>query len=104
VERVLPLTILALAAVGAPVMVFSPEGLPRLRTLQKEMAQVRAENAELTRNIEQLQDKVRLLKEDPRTGERLARDELGLVRTPRSSSSSPLHGDIPSPSAYLPAS
>jgi len=80
VERVLPLTILALAAVGAPVMVFSPEGLPRLRTLQKEMAQVRAENAELTRNIEQLQDKVRLLKEDPRTVERLARDELGLVR------------------------
>jgi len=80
VERVLPLAILALAAVGAPVMVFSPEGLPRLRTLQKEMAQVRAENAELTRNIEQLQDKVRLLKEDPRTVERLARDELGLVR------------------------
>lgn len=80
VERVLPLTILALAAVGAPVMVLSPEGLPRLRTLQKEMAQVRAENAELTRSIEQLQDKVRLLKEDPRTVERLARDELGLVR------------------------
>ncbi len=80
VERVLPLTILALAAVGAPVMVLSPEGLPRLRTLQKEMAQVRAENAELTRNIEQLQDKVRLLKEDPRTVERLARDELGIVR------------------------
>ncbi|MBI5531476.1 MAG: septum formation initiator family protein [Deltaproteobacteria bacterium] len=59
---------------------FSSEGLPRLRSLETEIAQVRAENAELARTNTQLQRKVQKLKQDPRSVERLARDELGLVR------------------------
>jgi cell division protein FtsB len=79
-ERVLPIFILALAAIGAPVMIFSPEGLPRLRALSKELAQVEAENAEAHREIQHLRGKVQHLRDDPVAVERIARDELGLVR------------------------
>ncbi len=79
-ERVLPLTILVVAAMGVPILMLSPEGLPRLRSLETEIAQVRTENAELSDAIEVLKRKVRRLKEDPKAVESLARDELGLVR------------------------
>jgi len=80
IERVLPIAILAVAAVGVPVLVLSPEGLPRLRSLEAEIADVRAENAGLTERIEQLKLQVQRLKQDPKAVENLARDELGLVR------------------------
>lgn len=80
VERILPLTILSMAAIGAPALMFSNEGLPRLRNLQTEIAQVRAENVELARTNAQLHLTVERLKQDPKAVERLARDELGLVR------------------------
>src|SRR3954463_1048945 len=80
-ERVLPILILALAAIGAPVMILAPEGLPRLRALSKELAQVETENAEARRDIQHLRGKVQHLREDPVAVERIARDELGLVRT-----------------------
>jgi cell division protein FtsB len=80
VERVLPVLILLLALVGAPALMFSPSGLPRLRALEAEIAQVRAENAELATAADQLRLQVRKLKDDPKAVERLARDELGLVR------------------------
>jgi len=81
VERILPIGILAMAAVGVPVMMLAPEGLPRLRSLSKELGQVEGENAELRRQIQHLRGKVRHLREDPVAVERIARDELGLVRT-----------------------
>jgi len=79
-ERVLPVLILVVAAVGAPALMLSQEGLPRLRMLRAEMAQVEEENAELSENIRQLQLEVERLKRDPSAVERIARDELGLVR------------------------
>ncbi len=80
VERVLPLAILAVAAVGAPMMIFSPEGLPRLEGLERELADVEAENAALGREIEELRGRVTRLRDDPAAVERIARDDLGLVR------------------------
>lgn len=79
-ERGLPLLILVVAAIGAPALMLSQEGLPRLRTLKAEMEQVEAENAELAENIRQLHLDVENLKRDPKAVERIARDELGLVR------------------------
>jgi cell division protein FtsB len=79
-ERLLPITILIVAAVGAPVLMLAPEGLPRLRSLSKELAVVESENAELRREIRQLRTVVDELRQDPRAVERIARDELGLVR------------------------
>lgn len=80
VERVLPLGILVVALVGAPVLIFSPQGLPRLRGLEKELADVGDENAQLKREIEGLKGRVSRLREDPRALEQIARDNLGLVR------------------------
>jgi cell division protein FtsB len=79
-ERVLPVAILVVAVVGAPVLIFSPTGLPRLRGLQKELADVEDENAELRRQIESLRGRVARLRDDPAAVERIARDDLGLVR------------------------
>jgi len=81
VERILPIGILATAIIGVPLMMLAPEGLPRLRSLSKELAQVESENAELRQQIQHLRGKVRHLREDPVAVERIARDELGLVRT-----------------------
>ncbi len=79
-ERVLPVAILVVAVVGAPVLIFSPQGLPRLRGLQKELADVEDENAELRREIDALHGRVARLRDDPGAVERIARDNLGLVR------------------------
>jgi cell division protein FtsB len=81
VERILPIGILGTAIIGVPVMMLAPEGLPRLRSLSRELAQVESENAELRQQIQHLRGKVRHLREDPVAVERIARDELGLVRT-----------------------
>lgn len=79
-ERVLPLAILLVAVIGAPVLIFSPQGLPRLRGLEKELADVGDENADLRRDIDALHGRVSRLRDDPAAVERIARDNLGLVR------------------------
>jgi cell division protein FtsB len=79
-ERILPVAILVVAVVGAPVLIFSPQGLPRLRGLQKELADVEDENADLHREIDALHGRVSRLRDDPGAVERIARNNLGLVR------------------------
>ena len=71
---------LALALVGVPVLIFQPEGLPRMRGLEKELGEVDAENAELRRDVARLRVSVKELRDDPAAVERIARDQLGLVR------------------------
>jgi cell division protein FtsB len=78
--RALPLGILGLALVGAPVLILEPQGLPRMRSLQTELDGVSTENAELRREIVALRADVQSLRDDPKAVERIARDELGLVR------------------------
>lgn len=74
------MAILVVAAIGAPVMIFSPHGLPRLRGLEKELADVDEENADVRRQIESLRGRVARLRDDPAAVERIARDDLGFVR------------------------
>jgi cell division protein FtsB len=76
----LPLGILAVAVVGVPVLVFEPQGLPRLRSLERDLEQVEAENRSAEREIARLRNQVKLLKDDLATVEKVARQELGLVR------------------------
>ncbi len=76
----MPIGMLALALIGVPILIFQPEGLPRMRGLEKELAEVNAENAELRRDVTKLRDEVKGLREDPAAVERIARDQLGLVR------------------------
>lgn len=71
---------LSVAVIAVPVLVFAPDGLPRLQTLQKELADVRTENQELRRDVAGLRVEVRQLRDDPAAIERIAHDELGMVR------------------------
>lgn len=79
-QRTLPIAMLSLALVAVPVLVLQPEGLPRLRGLQKELDQVDTENDELKRDVSRLRIEVQQLRDDPAAVERIARDELGMVR------------------------
>ncbi len=79
-ERALPIAVLALAVFGVPVLVLAPEGLPRMRALQRELADVNAENDALRASVANLRADVSHLRDDPRAVERIARDQLGLVR------------------------
>ena len=79
-QRALPIAILAIAVVGAPILIFEPEGLPRMRALQTELTQTNDENAALRSHIAELRGQVRELRDDPAAVERIARDDLGLVR------------------------
>ncbi|GAC1352349.1 MAG: hypothetical protein NVSMB1_14330 [Polyangiales bacterium] len=76
----LPLIILAGAVVFVSVLVLEPQGLPRLRALERDSEQVEAENRALEREIARLRNQVHLLKDDLAATERVARAELGLIR------------------------
>jgi cell division protein FtsB len=80
VQRTLPIGMLALSLVAVPVLVLQPQGLPRLRALQKELDEVDAQNADLKREVTRLRVEVKELRDDPAAVERIARDELGMVR------------------------
>lgn len=80
VERALPLAILVVAVVAVPVMMLSPTGLGRLGSLRQERARADTEISHLSQQITELRAQVKRIKEDPAAVERVARDELGLVR------------------------
>jgi cell division protein FtsB len=79
-RRTLPVAMLSVAVVAVPVLVFAPDGLPRLRALQKELADIRTEKQQLRRDVARLRIEVRQLRDEPAAVERIARDELGMVR------------------------
>jgi cell division protein FtsB len=78
--RGLPLAVLTISLIAVPVLVLQPEGMPRMRSLEKELADVEAENAELRRDVARLRTEVKDLRENPTAVERIAREQLGLVR------------------------
>ena len=80
VERILPLGILAVAGISVPIMIFEPSGLPRMRSLEQELKTVREENKTSEREITELRSEVQELRDDPNAVERIARDQLGMVR------------------------
>lgn len=80
-QRVLPLAVLAVAAISVPVLMLSPTGLPRLRNLEAERQRADEEISRLGSQIAGLRAEVSRIKTDPAAVERAARDELGLVRT-----------------------
>jgi cell division protein FtsB len=80
VERLVPLGMLLVAAVSVPVMLWSPSGLPRLDALRGQRETLGLEVARLEREIERLRFEAQSIKTSPSSIERVARDELGLVR------------------------
>jgi len=80
VERLVPLGMLLVAAVSVPIMLWSPSGLARLEALQAQRETLGLEVSRLEREIEQLRFQAESIKTSPSSIERVARDELGLVR------------------------
>lgn len=78
--RGLPLAVLTVSLIAVPVLVLQPQGMPRMRALDKELQTVDAENAELRRDVARLRAEVKDLRENPTAVERIAREQLGLVR------------------------
>lgn len=78
--RGLPLAVLTVSLIAVPVLVLEPQGMPRMRALDKELRDVEAENAELRRDVARLRTEVKDLRENPAAIERIAREQLGLVR------------------------
>lgn len=79
-ERLVPLGMLVVAAVSVPVMLLSPTGLARLEALRNQREALGLDMARLEREIERLRHRAESIKTSPRSVERVARDELGLVR------------------------
>lgn len=79
-ERALPIAILALAVVAVPILMLGPTGVARLESLRGERARSDEEISRLSQQIRELRGQVKRIKEDPAAVERVARDELGLVR------------------------
>jgi cell division protein FtsB len=80
VAWVLPFGLLLVSIVSVPLGILDEQGLPRYRALKDELAQVQRINDRLRRDVEQLQRDVDGLRTDPATVERIARDELGMIR------------------------
>ena len=77
----LPLGLLLFAIVFVPLRVLEAEGLPRYRALRNELEQTRGNNARMQRQVQELTRKVDRLRNDPQAIERIARDELGMLRS-----------------------
>ncbi|HWV37052.1 MAG TPA: septum formation initiator family protein [Vulgatibacter sp.] len=67
----------ALAAAG---FALDPQGLRHARRLQDDLARIQAENEQLRAGNGRLRMELRRLADDPAVLERVAREELGLVR------------------------
>lgn len=76
----LPFFLLVMAVVAVPVLVMDERGLPRYKTLRAELKETRLVNDSLAIEIQRLKQEVNALKTDTDTIERIARDELGMVR------------------------
>ena len=71
---------MGLATEAVPLRILAEEGLPRYRALQAEQVDLDAQNERMRREVRDLQREVEALRSDPGAIERIARDELGMVR------------------------
>lgn len=71
---------LTVSLIAVPVLLLQPQGMPRMRALEKELQSVEAENVELRRDVARLRGEVKDLRDNPAAVERIAREQLGLVR------------------------
>ena len=76
----LPFSLMVMAIMTVPTLVLDEQGLPRYRHLRAELAELRESNEELVREIAALKREIEALRTDPAYVERIARDELGMVR------------------------
>jgi len=76
----LPISVLVIAIIAVPTMVFSNQGLRRMDALRGEQRKVDEEVSRLSQEIRRLRAEVSRVRSDLPAIERVARDELGLLR------------------------
>ncbi len=76
----LPFLLMVMAIMTVPTLVLDEQGLPRYRLLRSELQGLRESNEELIQEIAELKTAVDSLRSDTNYVERIARDELGMVR------------------------
>ncbi|MEM9068587.1 MAG: septum formation initiator family protein [Myxococcota bacterium] len=69
-----------MAIVAVPLRILDDRGLPRYRVLKAELHEVEQTNDRLRREVQALQRDIDALGRDPAAIERVARDELGMIR------------------------
>jgi cell division protein FtsB len=77
------LVLAAVIAIGlgyVPYRTYGPGGIGRITNLRQQLDTLEKKNAQIARHNGSLLHQVRKLKQDRNTWERVARDELGLVR------------------------
>jgi cell division protein FtsB len=72
---------MVMAIMTVPTLVLDEQGLPRYRHLRDEVHELRESNEELVREIAELKGEIEALRAEPSYVERIARDELGMVRS-----------------------
>lgn len=77
---IIPVGLLGFTLVTVPMTLVDGRGTPRYFELKQSVERARKNNAQLEREIANLQSEIELLRNDARAIERLARDELGMVR------------------------
>jgi cell division protein FtsB len=80
-RRLLPALMLGVGAIGAPALLMGGGGLGRLRSLEGEREKVGREMERTRTRIEELRATAQATKRDPAALERVARDQLGLLRS-----------------------
>ncbi|MFW2387196.1 MAG: FtsB family cell division protein [Polyangiales bacterium] len=76
----LPFALMVMAIMTVPTLVLDEQGLPRYRKLRTELHELQDSNEELVREIATLKGEIEALRSDSSYVERIARDELGMVR------------------------
>jgi cell division protein FtsB len=71
---------MVMAIMTVPTLVLDEQGLPRYRNLTAEVEALRESNEDLAREIATLKGEIDALRTDSSYVERIARDELGMVR------------------------
>ena len=72
--------LLVFTMVSVPLLIFDDKSYPRYQSLKTELSRSEANRAQLEREVEALKRRVDRLKNDPHAIERIARDDLGMVR------------------------
>jgi cell division protein FtsB len=76
----LPFALLVFAIVFIPLRMLDAQGLPRYRALKSELSNVEETNTRMRQELRELSASVDALRTDPAAIERIARDELGMLK------------------------
>lgn len=73
--------LLVFTMVAVPLLMFDEKSFPRYRSLKAQLERSQTNTQQLTREVEALKKQVTRLRDDPQAVERIARDELGMIRS-----------------------